>query len=107
VSDLPFAPRPFATVACFGVLHVLDDPWAALAALRAQLAPGGLLFASMLVPDRAVGRAYLAALQRAGEVGTPRRAEHSVRAAEGVFGTSVDVRRTGSMAWLRANTDEA
>jgi len=57
--DLPFSPRRFATVACFGVLHVLDDPWAALAALAAlceQTAPGGRIFASMLVADRRPGR---------------------------------------------------
>lgn len=44
--DLPFVPGHFVTVACFGVLHVLDDPWAALKALRDQLAPGGRIFES-------------------------------------------------------------
>ena len=100
--DLPFSAGRFSCVACFGVLHLLDDPWAALAALRDQLAPGGQLFASMLVADRAVGHAYLDALHRAGEVAQPRRAEHLAGAAQGVFGASVDVQRTGSMAWLRA-----
>lgn len=104
--DLPFSPGRFATVACFGVLHVLDDPWAALAALRDQAAPGGRIFVSMLVADRRVGRALLAALHRAGEVGQPRREEELAGAARSVFGASADVRRTGSMAWLRAATDE-
>lgn len=99
--DLPFVPRRFATVACFGVLHVLDDPWAALEALRDQMAPGGHVFASMLVADRRLGSAYLAALHRAGEVGPPRRADELADAARAVFGASADVRRTGSMAWLR------
>ncbi|MDQ4048315.1 MAG: class I SAM-dependent methyltransferase, partial [Actinomycetota bacterium] len=49
VLDLPFAPGRFATVACHAMLHVLDDPWAELAALHRQVAPGGRLFASMLV----------------------------------------------------------
>lgn len=106
LSDLPFSSGRFATVACFGTLHVLDDPWAALAALRDQVAPGGLLFASMLVADRAVGRAYLSALHRAGEAGPPRRTEHLAGAAQAVFGAAADVRRTGSMAWLRAATDQ-
>ena len=104
--DLPFSAGQFSTVACFGVLHVLDDPLAALAALRDQLAPGGQLFASVLVADRAVGRAYLGALYRAGEVATPRRAEHLANAAQAVFGARVDVQRTGSMAWLRAAIDQ-
>jgi SAM-dependent methyltransferase len=102
LTDLPFSPSCFTTVACFGVLHVLDDPWPALAALRDQVAPGGRLFASMLVADRPVGRAYLAALHRAGEVGPLRRTEQLADAARAVFGASADVRRTGSMAWLRA-----
>ena len=107
LSDLPFAHEQFATVACFGVLHVLDDPWPALAALRDQLAPGGRLFASMLVADRPVGRAYLGALHRAGEVGPPRRAEQLAHAAREAFGARAEVRRTGSMAWLRATNAEA
>lgn len=100
--DLPFAAGHFSTVACFGVLHVLDDPRGALAALRDQLAPGGQLFASMLVADRAVGHAYLSALHRAGEVAKPLRTEHLAAAAQAVFGAPVDIQRTGSMAWLRA-----
>jgi SAM-dependent methyltransferase len=103
--DLPFSANGFATVACFGTLHVFDDPWAALAALRDQLAPGGRFFASMLVSDRAIGRAYLAAVHRRGEVGPPRRAAELTAAARTVFGTSADVRCTGSMAWLRAVAD--
>jgi hypothetical protein len=67
------------------------------------LSPGSGVFASMLVADRAVGRAYLRALRRAGEVGPPRRQEHLAAAARAVFGASADVRRTGSMAWLRAS----
>lgn len=105
--DLPFSAAQFSTVACFGVLHVLDDPLAALAALRDQLGAGGQLFASMLVADRAVGRAYLDALHRAGEVAKPRRAEHLAHAAQAVFGARVDIQRTGSMAWLRAAIDQA
>lgn len=102
---LPFRLNRFAAVACFGTLHVLDDPWAAVVALRDQVAPGGRLFASMLVSDRAVGRAYLAALSRRGEVGPPRRVAELATAARTIIGPSVDVRCTGSMAWLRATVD--
>jgi len=101
--DLPFEPGGFTTVACHGVLHVLAEPWRALASLRAQLAPGGTFFASMLVRDRAVGRAYLEMLQRAGEVGPPRSEAELAAAARDVFGDSGRVTRTGSMAWLRAS----
>jgi SAM-dependent methyltransferase len=102
LMDLPFAPGQFETVGCFAMLHVLDDPWAVLSALREQLAPGGRLFASMLVTDRRVGRAYMRVLRRAGEVGPPHSTDDLVAAARGVFGASAEVRRSGSMAWLRA-----
>lgn len=64
LGDLPFSPGRFDTMACFGVLHVLDEPWVVLAALGEQLAPGGAFIASMLVADRAVGRAHLRGLHR-------------------------------------------
>lgn len=102
VLDLPFAWNRFTTVACHAMLHVLEDPWAALAALRDQLAPGGRFFASMLVSDRAPGRVFLAALHRAGEVGPPRSRDELAGAARELFGNSAEVDRSGSMAWLRA-----
>ena len=102
LDDLPFAPGRFATVGCFGTFHVLAEPWPALEALWRQVAPGGRLFASMLVADRRVGGAYLRALERAGEVGRPRHLADLRSAAESMCGPSVSVGRTGSMAWLRA-----
>jgi hypothetical protein len=60
----------------------------------------------MLVTDRSVGSAYLSALRRTGEVARPRRAMHLTDAAQAVFGASVDVQRSGSMAWLRAAVDQ-
>lgn len=99
LHDLPFEPGRFTTIGCFAMLHVLDEPWGALAALRDRLAPGGRLFASMLVADRSA--AYLKALHRAGEVGPPRRMAELADTARSLFG-SAEVGRTGSMAWLRA-----
>lgn len=77
-------------------------PWAALRALRTQLAPGGHVFFSMLVTDRRVGRWYLAALHRAGVIGSARRSGELREQARVVFGDLCSVERTGSMAWLRA-----
>jgi SAM-dependent methyltransferase len=101
--DLPFAPGAFATVCCHAVLHVLDDPWTALGALADQLAPGGELFASMLVSDRGgLGGAYLRLLRRRGEVGRPRSAAELAAAARERFGELAGVERKGAMAYLRA-----
>lgn len=93
LEDLPFAPGGFATVLCMGVLHLWDDPRRLVERLRAQLAPGGRLHVSALVAARPVGRRYLRALHRAGEVAAPR----TPAELEEVLGTSVDVR--GSMAY--------
>jgi SAM-dependent methyltransferase len=103
LHDLPFAPGRFATVCAFAVLHVLEDPWAALRALRDQLAPGGELFASMLVADRgAPSRPYLRLLRRRGEVGPLRSTAELVAAARELFGELAAVERKGAMAYLRA-----
>jgi SAM-dependent methyltransferase len=101
LHDLPFAPGSFETIGCFAMLHVLEDPWTALAALRDYMAPGGALFASMLVTDRAVGRRYLTLIRRRGEVGPPHTADDFAAAAGKIFGAGAEVQRTGSMAWLR------
>ena len=101
--DLPFTPGHFGTVCCFAVLHVLDDPWTALSAIREQLAPDGRLFCSMLVRDRGgISRPYMAGLRRRGELGEPRTEAELATAARELFGSSAEVERTGSMAWLRA-----
>ena len=102
LHDLPFAPGRFETVACFAMLHVLDDPWPALAALKPHLAPGGRLFASMLVTDRPVGRRYLSVIRRAGEVGPPQSSADLAEAARSIYGDGARVERDGSMAYLRA-----
>ncbi len=107
LSDLPFAPGSFTTVGCFAMLHVLDDPWSALAALWRQVAPGGRILASMLITDRALGGAYLRVLQRAGEVGPPASLAELTAAARQALGDSAAVDRTGSMAWLRARKPAA
>lgn len=102
LHDLPFREEGFATVGCYGTLHVLPDPWAALAALWRQVAPGGRLFAAMLVTDRGLGSAYLRVLARVGEVGPPRGVAEVRAAVRRVLGEQATVDRTGSMAWLRA-----
>ena len=102
IFDLPFAPRSFATIGCFAMLHVLDEPWSALRSLAGCLAPGGRLFASMLVTERSFGRRYAHLLHRAGELGPPRSSADLEAAAREILG-DVEVSRSGSMAWLRAS----
>ena len=102
IFDLPFAPQTFGTIGCFAMLHVLDDPWAALRSLAGCLAPGGRLFASMLVTDRSFGNRYAQLLHRSGELGPPRSSADLQAAAREVF-AHAEVTRSGSMAWLRAS----
>jgi ubiquinone/menaquinone biosynthesis C-methylase UbiE len=101
LTRLPFSPAAFATVGCFGVLHVLDEPWEALAQLHRALARDGRLYASMLVVDRPFSRRYHRLLQRRGEVGPARTMAELASAAREQF-TEAKVSRTGAMAWLRA-----
>lgn len=91
---LPFAPGGFATVVSFGFLHLVDDVPALVEVLRAQLAPGGRVFCSSLVAETRLGRRYLRALHRAGEVAPPRTAAE-LRGLLG--GAALEVR--GSMAY--------
>jgi SAM-dependent methyltransferase len=102
IHDLPFAPGSFETVGCFSMLHVLDDPWSALASLRPLVAPGGSLFASMIVRDGgAVARRYLPLLRRRGEFGPLRTTDEFATVALDLFGPAAAATRTGSMAYLR------
>jgi SAM-dependent methyltransferase len=101
--DLPFEAGSFETVLSLSLLHVLDEPWAALESLAAQVAPGGRLFASMLVSDRGgITRPYMAALHRRGELGSPRTAADLEAAARRILGDDATVERDGAMAYLRA-----
>lgn len=103
IYDLPFEAAQFETVACHAMLHVLDDPAAALVQLAGQLAPGGRCFASMLVTDRGgVSGPYQRLLRSRGELGVLWSAADFEAAARAAFGSAVRVSRTGSMAWLRA-----
>lgn len=91
---LPFEPGGFATVVSLGFLHLVDDVPGLLCALRAQLAPGGRIFCSSLVAETRVGRRYLRALHRAGEIARPRTAAE----LGGLLGgASLEVR--GAMAY--------
>ncbi len=101
VCDLaspPFRPGEFGTVACYGVLHLIEDVPRWVTRLRAL--SYGRVFLSALVAEHAVSRAYLRALHRVGEVARPRTAaelEAAIRA--GAKEASVEFRRRGAMAY--------
>jgi len=97
--DLPFTPGSFATVACHGALHLFDDLSEVLHALRAQLAPGGRLYATSLAAETTIGRRCLALLHRTGEVAVPRRATNLLAAA-GAKLRDVTLHRDGSMVFI-------
>lgn len=72
--DLPFPPGRFTTVLAMGVAHLFSDLGRLVAALRAQLAPGGELYITSLVGETRRGYACLRVLHRAGEIARPRTA---------------------------------
>lgn len=101
--ELPFRPGIFETVLSMGMLHLFDDAASLLRRLNALRGPGGRLFATSLVTDRAVGRAYLNLIHRAGEVATPRSMATIRAIATDAIGPSLEVRRRGNMASLTAS----
>lgn len=104
---LPFRPAAFRTVLSMGMLHLFDDAAAFAQVLASQMAPGASLYASSLVSDRGVGRAYLGLLHGAGEVAAPR-TSHEVRLAlVEHFGAPVEMVREGNMAYFTAGPAEA
>lgn len=96
VQRLPLAPGGYDTVLGLGLLHLFDDVPALVAALAAQLAPGGRMFLAGLVPATRRGRRYLDLLHRAGEVAAPRTAAE----LGSLVGPTATLRTVGCMAYL-------
>ncbi len=96
---LPFSPGGFTTILGLGLTHLFDDLPSLVAALRAQLAPGGQLYLAGLVAHTRRGRRYLEILHRAGEVAVPRTAAELHVA----LGRPEDFRTTGCMAYAMLN----
>ena len=102
--DLPFQEAAFGTVLSMGMLHLFEDRAVLARRLHAFLKPGGRLFMTSLVAERAVGRAYLSALHRAGEVAAPRTYLALRAELEAALG-AVAAERDGSMAYLEAQRE--
>lgn len=101
VFDLPFQPALFATVACHGLLHIVDDAGQLLRVLRSQAPPAGSIYATSLVAETAIGTRALRVLHRIGEATVPRREDDLATVARQELGDAVQIRREGSMAFLR------
>lgn len=100
IFHLPFVDGAFASVGCFGLLHMFEEKLALLAELERVRRPQGQLLATSLVGNNALGRRYLEALKNAGEVA---RCETSESLAE-ILGQSpsrYEIRTTGNMAYVR------
>ncbi|WP_263789991.1 class I SAM-dependent methyltransferase [Salinibacter sp.] len=102
--DLPLRTETMVTVLSMGLLHVVGDMRACTKESFRVLRPGGTLYATSLVTDRALGRWYLRLLHKAGEVARPK-AEAELRGnVESVLGRSIHAEREGNMAFLTAET---
>lgn len=97
ILDLPFTERGFTTVLGLGLTHLFDDLPALVAALQAQLAPGGQLYLAGLVAETRRARRYLEILHHVGEVAAPRTADELRVALDG----PTDFRTMGCMAYVR------
>ncbi len=107
VFDLEAAglrPHAFATVACHGVLHLLDDPAALARQLARFAAPGAQIFATSLVADPTRAKLMLHLLHRGGEAAAPRTVAELTELLTPVL-PNLTVQRTGAMAFLTARVD--
>ncbi|WP_067738585.1 class I SAM-dependent methyltransferase [Novosphingobium naphthalenivorans] len=105
LTALPFRDGAFGSVLCPGMLHLFEDVEAITLELARVADPAACLFATSLVAERWLGKRYLSALHRAGEVAHPRRfAELTSRLNGPASGleTPIDARLAGSMAFLTA-----
>lgn len=102
--DMPFMAECFSSVLSMGMLHLFEDVEGVVSRLARVVTPDGALFLSSLVSQTWVGRRYLAALHRAGEVAAPRTEQQLLttlhRAAPGQSGR-IESRVEGSMAFLQ------
>ncbi len=96
---LPLPPHGFETALCMGFAHIVDRPAELLGALRRQVRPGGRIYLTSLVAERAVGSRYLRMLHRAGEVAEPRTA---AELEEALGGVRVEVRGCMGYAVVQA-----
>lgn len=101
-ANLPFRAGSVKTVLSMGLLHVVGDMSACAKELFRLLRPGGTLYATSLVTDRAFGRQYLRLLHKAGEVAEPKAQEELRARIESALGRSIDTEREGNMAFLIA-----
>ena len=99
---LPFEPAQFADVFHFGVLHCLERPERCLAELSRVAEAGAPLFLSCLVLGRKRGDAFLARLQRAGQIAAPRTTDEVIALIERAGFSLKSSRIQGSFLFVEA-----
>lgn len=101
-KDVPLQDGSIQTVLSMALFHVVEELTTFAEDLFRVLRPGGMLFATSLVTERAVGRLYLRLLHRAGEMAAPRAQGELRDRLESALGQPVGTEREGSMAFLNA-----
>lgn len=94
-------PECVDTVLSMGMLHLFEDVVGHVDNLFSMLRPGGRLFATTLVAERTIGRAYLHLLHGTGEVATPRSFDTLRSTLSEEFDEELKCDRYGSMAFLK------
>ena len=101
-TDVPLRNGSAETVLSMALFHVIEDLTPIAEELFRVLRPGGTLFATSLVTERAVGRLYLRLLHKAGEMATPRTQEELRDRLDSALDRPVGIQREGNMAFLNA-----
>jgi ubiquinone/menaquinone biosynthesis C-methylase UbiE len=106
VLALPFRQSGFETILCPGIIHLFEKPAELLESLATTLEPGGGLYLSSLVTDRAFGARMLRLMQRTGETPNPIDTAELADVVSDVFDRTPQVDTLGNMAhvWLKDAT---
>jgi ubiquinone/menaquinone biosynthesis C-methylase UbiE len=101
-EELPLQNESADTVLSMGLFHVIENLTILAEELFRVLKPGGMLYATSLVTERAVGRLYLQLLHGAGEVATPKTQGELRDRLDSALSQSVGIQREGNMVFLNA-----
>jgi ubiquinone/menaquinone biosynthesis C-methylase UbiE len=96
---LPFAPGSFATSACWGVLHLFEEPEVVVRELARVTAENGEVHCTSLVADRPLGGRYLGMLSKRGIAAAPKTSSQ-LRAGLSEAGFDAACRVVGNVAGL-------
>ena len=101
IFRLPFHSASFDSVISNGLIHMFDEKEQIIMEMERVKVPAGSLFFSSLVANNRIGKAYLSALKKSGEVATVHSSE-SLRNRLQNMPYQYDLASIGNMAYIQS-----